>query len=140
MTVIELDRERHLHFSLGSFRAAYEKSNGAVNALDPRFWGFVQQRGEDFVFAPSPQQFIDILWSGLIHEDAELTREQLEAWLDANFSAYPRCYAVLAQSVADLFMRKDGALVPLSPPAEAGPSSEPSAGTTLDSATTKSVH
>jgi len=58
---INLDKPRHLRFTLGSFIALEEQCGLPLATLEGA--------------KKTPKVLRDLLWSGLIHEDPELTRE-----------------------------------------------------------------
>lgn len=73
--VIELGgKERRLHYDLNSIALIGEK-------LDIKLC--LNNLAEDLMSTPLPFSAIRvILWAGLLHEDPDLTPEQVGAWID----------------------------------------------------------
>uniref|UniRef100_A0A6M3JYZ1 Uncharacterized protein n=1 Tax=viral metagenome TaxID=1070528 RepID=A0A6M3JYZ1_9ZZZZ len=69
---IILDKERYLFFDLNAM-VAFEEQTG-INILNPA----VQQQ---LALDMTPKQLRAFLWACLLHEDSELTLEQVGSWL-----------------------------------------------------------
>jgi len=83
---IMLDRERHLKFGLRALRAIEEKTGRS--ALGDEFWKDKE---------PSTEDFITLIWAGLLHEDKELTIDQVIDLVD-EYSSIPELLAALTKA------------------------------------------
>jgi len=81
---IKLDKERHLKFGLKALKSI-EKASGQ-SALSGEFWS-----------VPTATNFSILLWAGLLHEDPELTIEQVDELVD-NYSSLDVLYTSIAQA------------------------------------------